>query len=127
MGERTEREKPFSCFYLSSIFVNQAVGDIQLMVSEGGIRPHAQDELINDEDDDDDDDELLTSGNVEPVEAPVAVEQVKNLVQLSDDDDDYDDDELLTSVIISPVKKCCSDRMLWRMSLYLRISTCNQI
>ena len=84
------------------------VGDITIddsvirsNVSFGSIRPHAQDELINDEDDDD---ELLTSGIVEPVEAPVAVEQVNNLVQLSDDDDD-DDDELLTSGIISPVNE----------------------
>jgi len=61
-------------------------------------------QLINDEDNDDDDDELLTSGIVEPVEAPVAVEQVNNLVQLSDDDDD-DDDELLTSGIINPVNE----------------------
>jgi len=86
------------------------VGDITIddsvlrsNVSFGSIRPHAQDELINDEDDDDDD-ELLTSGIVEPVEAPVAVEQVNNLVQLSDDDDD-DDDELLTFGIISPVNE----------------------
>ena len=63
----------------------------------GSIRPHAQDELIND-------DELLTSGIVEPAEAPVAEEQVNNLVQLSDDDDD-DDDELLTFGIISPVNE----------------------
>jgi len=87
------------------------VGDITIddsvirsNVSFGSIRPHAQDELINDEDNDDDDDELLTSGIVEPVEAHVAVEQVNNLVQLSDDDDD-DDDELLTSGIISPVNE----------------------
>eukprot|EP00574_Skeletonema_japonicum_P000808 CAMPEP_0201738662 /NCGR_PEP_ID=MMETSP0593-20130828/45373_1 /ASSEMBLY_ACC=CAM_ASM_000672 /TAXON_ID=267983 /ORGANISM="Skeletonema japonicum, Strain CCMP2506" /LENGTH=651 /DNA_ID=CAMNT_0048232889 /DNA_START=60 /DNA_END=2015 /DNA_ORIENTATION=- len=66
--------------------------------SFGSIRPHAQDEL----DDDDDDDELLTSGIVDPVEAPLAVEQV-NVAQLSDDDDD--DDELLTSGIISPVNE----------------------
>lgn len=87
------------------------VGDITIddsvlrsNVSFGSIRPHAQDELINDEDDDDDD-ELLTSGIVEPAEAPVAVEQVNNLVQLSDDDDDDDDDELLTFGIISPVNE----------------------
>ena len=65
--------------------------------SFGSIRPHAQDEL------DDDDDELLTSGIVDPVEAPVAVEQV-NVAQLTDYDDD-DDDELLTSGIISPVNE----------------------
>eukprot|EP00984_Skeletonema_dohrnii_P035360 scaffold35017_cov150-Skeletonema_dohrnii-CCMP3373.AAC.2 len=76
---------------------------IRSNASFGSIRPHAQDELINDEDDDDD--ELLTSasGIVEPAEAHVAVEQVNDLVQLSDDDDD--DDELLTSGIISPVNE----------------------
>eukprot|EP00984_Skeletonema_dohrnii_P005486 scaffold1933_cov145-Skeletonema_dohrnii-CCMP3373.AAC.5 len=97
-----------SCHSFPSI---KLVGDITIddsvirsNVSFGSIRPHAQDELINDEDNDDDDDELLTSGIVEPVEAHVAVEQVNNLVQLSDDDDD-DDDELLTSGIISPVNE----------------------
>ena len=98
---------PFTCLSFPPI---KLVGDITIddsvlrsNVSFGSIRPHAQDELINDEDDDDDD-ELLTSGIVEPVEAPVAVEQVNNLVQLSDDDDD-DDDELLTFGIISPVNE----------------------
>eukprot|EP00985_Skeletonema_marinoi_P025758 scaffold19251_cov124-Skeletonema_marinoi.AAC.1 len=105
MGERTEREKPFSCFHCLPFSSIKLVGDstIQLMIQSseamyfGSIRPHAQDELIND-------DELLTSGIVEPAEAPVAVEQVNSLVQLSDDDDD-DDDELLTSGIISPVNE----------------------
>lgn len=70
--------------------------------SFGSIRPHAQDELVND-DDEDEDDELLTSGIVDPVEEapPVAIEQV-NVAQFSDDDDD---DELLTSGIISPVNE----------------------
>ncbi len=97
----------FACHCLKS---KQLVGDItmdesvgQNNQSFGSIRPHAQDELVND-DEDDDDDELLTSGIVDPVEvAPVAVEQV-NVAQLSDDDDD-DDDELLTSGIISPVNQ----------------------
>jgi len=73
---------------------------VQNNESFGSIRPHAQDELAND----DDDDELLTSGIVDPVEvAPVAVEQVQvNMAQMSDDDDD---DELLTSGIISPVNE----------------------
>eukprot|EP00985_Skeletonema_marinoi_P025764 scaffold19252_cov76-Skeletonema_marinoi.AAC.2 len=104
MGERTEREKPFSCFHCLPFSSIKLVGDstiddsvIRSNVSFGSIRPHAQDELIND-------DELLTSGIVEPAEAPVAVEQVNSLVQLSDDDDDYDD-ELLTSGIISPVNE----------------------
>ncbi|KAL7496711.1 hypothetical protein ACHAWT_007267 [Skeletonema menzelii] len=70
------------------------------------IRPHAQDELVNDEEDydDEEEEELLTSGIVEPVEAPVAVEQQVNMAPMSDDDDD-DDDELLTSGIISPVNE----------------------
>ena len=96
------------CLYLISIN-EKIVGDItideslvQNNVSCGSIRPHAQDELVND-DQDDDDDELLTSGIVEPVEAPVAVEeQQANVAPLSDDDDD---DELLTEGIISPVNE----------------------
>jgi hypothetical protein len=72
---------------------------VQNNVSCGSIRPHAQDELVND-----DEDELLTSGIVEPVEAPVVVEeQQANVAPLSDDDDD--DDELLTEGIVSPVNE----------------------
>ncbi len=72
---------------------------VQNNVSCGSIRPHAQDELVNDEEDDDED-ELLTSGIVEPVEAPE--EQQADVAPLSDDDDD---DELLTEGIISPVNE----------------------
>ena len=94
-------------FYLISVN-EKIVGDItideslvQNNVSCGSIRPHAQDELVND--DDDNEDELLTSGIVEPVEAPVAVEeQQANVAPLSDDDDD---DELLTEGIVSPVNE----------------------
>ena len=114
--EKEQKRRSHSHALLVFHFRQSAVGDITIddsvSVSFGSIRPHAQDELINDEDDDDDDDELLTSGIVEPAEAPVAVEQVNNLVQLSDDDDD--DDELLTSDIISPVRSaahigCCGE------------------
>ena len=100
--------------YLSFISVNQKlVGDITIDDSVvqtnesfgfGSIRPHAQDELVNDEEDDEEEEELLTSGIVEAIEAPVAVEQQVNMDPLSDDDDD-DDDELLTSGIISPVNE----------------------
>ena len=104
-----------SCVCLSVFSVNQKlVGDItiddsvvQNNESFESIRPHAQDELVNDEEDYDDEEEeedLLTSGIVEPVEAPVAVEQQVNMAPMSDDDDD-DDDELLTSGIISPVNE----------------------
>ena len=103
--EKEQKGRSHSHALLVFHFRQSAVGDITIddsvSVSFGSIRPHAQDELIIDEDDDD---ELLTSGIVEPVEAPVAVEQVNNLVQLSDDDDD-DDDELLTSGIINPVNE----------------------
>lgn len=90
-------------FYFRPI---KLIGDIALddsllrsNVSLGSIRPHAQDELINDEDDD----ELLTSGIVDPVDLNVEalVDQVP-LVHLSDDDDD---EELLTSGIVSPVNE----------------------
>lgn len=85
---------------VGDITMDESVG--QNNESFGSIRPHAQDELVND---DDEDDELLTSGIVDPVEEapPVAIEQV-NVAQFSDDDDD-DDDELLTSGIISPVNE----------------------